>query len=475
MTERKVGSSGYDDMFDDEALAKKLKEEDETIVGMAINKEYARWAHQATNPADLFRKPEALEDMLVIDASYGNFGALFASSLLAELGAEVIRIEPPEGDSARRMTPYGMMINDSGLPYIVEGRNKFHITLNLKTQEGVNLFKRLVRKADVLIESFKPGYLAGLGVGYEQLSADNPGLIYCPVHSYGQFGEASEEFGNQPDYDIIGQARGVVMSITGEPDLDPEVPPQYKRPLKHGNWMGWYVGGAWAAFGIQAAMLYKRKTGKGQVVDVAPPEGLLSISNYVMQYFHMSGNEMPRAGNFDYAVFPYTYVKCKDGYTFMSGFTDPNWAALCEIMNRPDLQSRFPTIKERLTPENQPKIQHEIEKFTENYTADEILQMLTEYSRRPDKKGTVVTGRLETPLDVLERSHWKVRETFVQRHDPYYGDVLVQNSSFKAMSKTPGRIKWICRPIGGDNEFIYQKYLGLGGRRLEALKGKGVV
>lgn len=446
------------------------------IIGMAIHPEYARWVYEHTNPADVFRKPEALDDMLVVDASYGSFAGLFASSLLAEMGAEVIRVEPPGGDIARKMSPYGMMIKDTGLPYLVDGgRNKFHITCNLETEEGRRLFRRLVRKADVLIETFKPGYLASLGLGYEQLSADNPGLIYCAIHSYGHFGEDMELFGNQPDYDIIAQARGVIMSITGEPDLDPEVPGEYKRPLKHGNWMGWYVGGAWAAYGIGMAMFYKRRTGKGQFIDCSPPEGLLSISNYVIQYYHMSGNEMPRAGNYDYAVFPYTYVRCKDGYTFISGFTDPNWAALCEIMNRPDLQERFPTIKERLTPENQPIIQHEIEKFTEKYTSDELLEMITAYSRRPDKKGTVVTGRLETPKDVLERDHWKDRMAFVIVDDPHYGKLLVQNSSFNAMTLTPGRIKWLCRPVGADNEYIYQKYLGLGKSTLKALAEQGVL
>lgn len=449
--------------------------DDKKIVGMAINEEFARWAHRETSPDDVSGKPEALDDTLVIDASHGSFAGLFASSILAEMGAEVIRIEPPGGDLARKMTPYGMMVGDSGLAYITEGRNKFHITLDLTKEKGRKLFSSLSAKAGVLIETFKPGYLENLGIGYRQLRETNPGLIYCGIHSYGLCGQDAERHANQPGYDIVDQARGVIMSITGEPDLDPEIPQGYKRPLKHGNWMGWYAGGAWAAFGTLTAMFHKRRTGKGQLVDCSPPEGLLSISNYVMQYFHMSGQQMPRAGNYDYAVFPYTYVKCKDGYTFISGFTDPNWTALCEILDRPDLKEQFPTIKERLTPENQPKIQHEIEKFTTRFTSDEILEMIQNYARRPDKKGTVVSGRLETPQDVLGREHWTARKTFIKHKDPYYGEVLIPNSSFKAMSRTPGRVKWICRPVGADNEFIYQKYLGVGGTRLKELKQEGVV
>ena len=144
-------------------------------------------------------------------------------------------------------------------------------------------------------------------------------------------------------------------------------------------------------------------------------------------------------------------------------------------MNRPDLQQKYPTIKERLTPQNQPTIQHEIETFTEKYTADEIQDMVYQYSKREDKKGTVVTGRLESPRDVLQREHWKERKTFIKWKDPYYGELLIQNSSFKAMTKTPGRVKWVCRPIGADNEFIYQKYLGMGRGRIEAMREEGVM
>jgi len=361
------------------------------------------------------------------------------------------------------------------LGYIVEGRNKHHVTLDIAREEGKKLLLGLARKADVLIHTFKPGYLEALGLGYGSLRESNPGLIFTAIHTYGQFGGDSETYSNQPDYDIVDQARGVIMSVTGEPDLDPAVPDAYKKPLKQGNWMGWYAGGAWAAFGIQTAMLHKRKTGKGQFIDASPPEGLMAISNYVMQYFHMSGEQMPRAGNYDYAVFPYTYVKCRDGFTFISGFSDPNWSALCEIMNRPDLRERFPSIRERLTPENQPTIQHEIEQFTVRYTSEEIQQMITAYSKKPDKKGTVVSGRLETSGDVLQREHWDVRKTFVRVNDPNYGEVLVQNSTFKSMSKTPGRIKWVCRPIGADNESIYRKHLGLDGGLLRELKENGIV
>ena len=445
------------------------------IVGVSVSEEYARWAYEQTRPDQIYEKPEALKDLLVLDLSYGNFAGLFASSILAEAGANVIRIEPPEGDIARKMTPNGIMIKDTGLAYLAEARNKLHITLDLKMERGREIFEKLARKAHVIIETFKPGRLDSMGIGYLQLREQNPGLIYCAIYSYGHFGEESERHGMQPDYDIIAQARGVIMSVTGEPDLDPQVPKEYKRPLKHGNWMGWYVGGAWAAFGINAALLYKAKTGNGQFLDCSPPEGLMCISNYVMQYYHITGELMPRAGNYDYAVFPYTYERCKDGYVFIGAYSDPSWRALCEIMERPDLAKRFPTPKERLDARNQPVIQHEIEKFTVRFNSEDLLNMVDEYNKRPDRKGVVVMGRLESPKEILEREHWRLRHTFHKDHDPYYGELLVQNSTLKSMSRTPGRIKWICRKIGADNYQVYQEYLGMDKEVVDNLKSEGII
>src|SRR5512141_983747 len=152
------------------------KMDDSNIVGLSANREYAKWAHRETNPEEVSRKPEALDGLLVLDLSHGSFAGLFASSLLAEMGAEVIRVEPPGGDLARKMTPYGMMVGDAGLGYLVEARNKFHITLDITTDKGRDLLAKLTKHADVLIDTFKPGYLDSLGLGYRHLSEANPGL-----------------------------------------------------------------------------------------------------------------------------------------------------------------------------------------------------------------------------------------------------------------------------------------------------------
>jgi len=287
--------------------------------------EWIEFARKLTDPKEDKDKDDALRGFRVLDVSYGNFAALFASSILSELGAEVIRIEPPEGDIARKMSPYGIFLKGTGLAYVVEGRNKYHITLNLRCEEGREIYLKLIKKSDVVIESFKPGEADSLGIGYRRLKNLNPRIIYASISSSGYFGSDVKSI---PDYDLIDQARSTVMAVTGEAEFDESVPEEYKVPLRMGNWMGWYTGGAWTAYAILLALFYRERSGRGQFIDVVPSEALMRHANYNIQYYHESGNTVPRAGPYDPAVFAYTVVKAKDGYVFIAGYSDENWKGL---------------------------------------------------------------------------------------------------------------------------------------------------
>lgn len=439
---------------------------------MKNQNEYFEWAKSIADPKDVNQKQEALNGIRVIDISTGNFGALFCSSILAELGAEVIRVEPPGGDVCRKMTPEGILHKGTGLAYLVEGRNKFHITLNLEEEEGKEILKKLVKKADVLIESFKPGEADEMGIGYKDLEKINESLIYAAFSSTGQFGS---DVRKQYDYDIIDQAISTVMSVTGEAEFDPSVPEEYKVPLRMGNWMGWYTGGAWGAYAILIALFYRLKTGKGQFIDISPGEALLRHANYNIQYYHESGKIVPRVGPYDPAVFAYTVVRAKDRYVFIAGYSDINWKGLTNLIGRPELFERYPTPKERLKFENQIEMRKEIQKWAEKRTSDEILKMATEYSIDKTKPGTVVVGSVYSPKETSELENWYERDILKWFTDPYYGKLLIQGSSFGKMSETPGRIKWCCRPVGADNIYIYTKILGFDARKLRELKKKGII
>ncbi len=432
---------------------------------------WPEYARALTDPTRAREKPEALDDLLVLDVSSANLAGLFASSILAEFGATVLRIEPPEGDLARRFGPEGRAHQETGLGYLVEGRNKHHITLNLRVPEGRDLFRRLARKADVVIESFKPGEMDAWGIGYRQLSAEQSGLIYLAISTYGQFGpRASAAI---PDYDLTDQALSGVPYVTGEME-GPEGPAPHAVPTRQGAWTGWYVGGAWGAFSTLTALAWRAVSGRGQFLDVAPGEGEMRLTDYAMHWYHADGQVWERAGAFNISVFPYTLIKTRDGYAFIAGFSDANWTGLTNIMGRPDLRERFPTIRDRLAPENQPLIHAELQAWSSQLTAQEVLDKVMDYMLNKRGPGTVATAKVNTPEDTLAEAHWWERGVFQKVEDADYGLLQLQAPPWK-MSRTPPRVKWACRPVGADNAAVYARHLGLGPSALAALKAKGVI
>lgn len=429
------------------------------------------YARVLTDPARARAHPEALDDLLVLDCSQANFAGLFASSILAEFGATVIRIEPPGGDPARGFTPEGRTHRDSGLAYLVEGRNKHHVTLNLEHPEGRLLLRRLAAQADVFIETSLPGVMDGWGLGYRQLSQLNERLIYVAISTYGQFGPRAAA--PIPDHDITNQALSGVAYITGEPD-GPEGPQPYAVPTRQGSWAGWYFGGAWAAFATLAALAWRAASGQGQFCDISPAEGAMRVSDYGVHWYHSHRQVTERTGAFNISVFPYTLVRTRDGYSFIAGFSDVNWTGLTNIMGRPDLRERFPTIRDRLAADKQPAIHRELEAWSSSLTSQEILERVMDYMLNRRGPGTVATARVNSPRDTLEEAHWWERGVFQRVDDPHYGTLLLQAPPWK-MSRTPPRLKWACRPIGADNHLIYTRYLGLPPSELQALRDRGAV
>lgn len=264
-------------------------------------KPWDEWIREHDDPKYARKKPEALDDLWVIDCSYANMAGAFCSSILAEMGANVIKIEPPTGDPARKFTPFGVTHKGEGLGYLNEGRNKYHITLNLESEEGREIFKKLAKKMDVVIESFLPGTMDEWCIGYRQLRENNPGLIYCAIYTYGQYGPKASC--GKADVDVIDQAMSGVTYVSGEYVEDPSDPKEWEVPTKQGNWMGWYCGGAYAAFAILVALHYRNKTGKGQMIDLSPAEAYGRMINYNLTYYQAYGETVERVGNLDAGVF----------------------------------------------------------------------------------------------------------------------------------------------------------------------------
>ncbi len=427
------------------------------------------WAERHTDPADVRKKDEALEGTIVLDLSHGNFAGLFCSSTLGEFGAKVIRVEPPGGDVARKFSPFGLKVRDTGFAYIAEARNKYHITLNLETEKGRTLLASLARKADFLVDTFPPDYMDRLGVGYRRLSPENPGLIYVAINTFGLYGEEAAK--GRKSSDVVAQALSGLVNITGQPSNGSSA--EHAVPTKHGNWMAWYSGGGFASFAALSALHFRNRTGKGQLIDVSEAESLMRFLDYNCLWYHALGQNRERVGNFDPAVFPYTYVRTRDGYTFLAGFSDINWFALTSIMGDEELRAKFPSIFERLKLDNEKQIFEALEKWAKDLTSDEILSKVQQYDRTVGK-GVVATGRVNSPEDTANEDNWWKRKVFKKIIDPYYGEILLQMPPWK-MSETPPRVKTVCRPVGGDNDYIFSKYLGIGPSELSNLKEEGVL
>lgn len=436
---------------------------------------FTDWAKDATEPRSAAAKPEALAGLGVVEHCPGHFGGMVAASILAEFGASVIKVEPPGGDPLRKVAPEGISVNGTGLPFLAEARNRRYVTLALGRAEGRDLFRRLGRSADVVISSDSQEALEDAGIGYLSLRRDRPELIYLALSTYGTFGPDADR--PVRDSDILCQALSGAPHIVGDPE-EGEGPPQaHQAPTRLGNWHGAFVQGLWGAFGALAALAFRRVAGRGQFIDVAGAEGLMQFTDYNMTWMHTAGKARGRLGNYDPAVFPYTYIRCRDGYTFMAAYNDEAFDSLMHIIGRPELgqDPRFSTPAGRVRLENEKALLAILEEWSGNLTADEILKAVEGYTSRKSGPGAaVVTGRVNRPLETLSEENWRERGCFVRPAVPGYGEMLFAAPPWK-MSGTPPRWKSGCRPPGADNRDVYTGDLGMSEEEYLRLTAAGVI
>jgi crotonobetainyl-CoA:carnitine CoA-transferase CaiB-like acyl-CoA transferase len=429
---------------------------------------WAEWIRQAEDPARAAEKPEALDGLLVLDCSVGHYGGHVLGGFLGELGAEVVKLEPPEGDPARAWGPLDATAAGDGLAFLAEGRNRAYATLNLAHPEGQALLRGLAPRADVLIEGFPPGWMDSWGIGYRQLQPLNPRLVYVALSTHGQFGPRAAE-GGGPEYDLIDQALSGLAFLTGEPGDDrPE-----SGPTRVGSWISAYAQAAWAGAATLAALHWRDQPGGGgQMIDVSGAEALMRYLEYTLLLYHTRQDVRQRMGIYDLAVSVYTFVPVKDGWAFIAGYTDPNFGAICRIMGRPELASdpRFKTTLDRTKPENRVALREEIARWSVNHTASEILARVL----ADPGPGVVVFGPVNRPTQTLAEAHWWERGCFGRVEDPVYGSLLLALPAWR-MTRTPPRLKVPGRPVGHDNGRVYARYCGFGPERLAELRSKGII
>ena len=398
----------------------------------------------------------ALENLTVLDLTRVLAGP-FCTMMLADMGANVIKIEIPNGgDDTRAYPPFrehNLQGERESLYFANLNRNKKGVTLNLKAPEGKEIFKKLVQKADIVVENYRPGVMDKLGLGYEVLKELNPRIIYAAVSGFGCYGP----YHLRPGYDILAQAMGGMMAITG---------PKGGGPTRAGSALGDILGGLHITIGILAAVNARTITGRGQRVDVSLMDSVIAATENTALKYLESGQIPPRMGNRYAAVSPYDGFRCKDGVVIIACGNQKLYNKLCnEILQRPDMitDPRFADMPGRL--KYQDDIQVVIEDWLKDKTMHEATDILLAHG--------IPAGPILDISQILADPHVKEREMFVEMDHPTLGHITVNGCAIKLMETKPA-VRTPAPALGQDNRAVYQGMLGLGEAECAALQEKQV-
>ncbi|WP_085340582.1 CaiB/BaiF CoA transferase family protein [Aquidulcibacter paucihalophilus] len=376
----------------------------------------------------------------------------FCGQILGDLGAEVIKVEPPgQGDPLRE---WGTVKKDGhGVWFPIVARNKKCITLDLRKEAGQAVLKDLVKEADFLLENFRPGTLEKWGLGYDALSALNPGLIMIRVSGYGQTGPNSHKAG----YASVGEAMGGLRYVMGEPD---------RMPSRAGISIGDSLAATYAAIGALAALEHRRTTGRGQIVDSAIYEACFAMMESLVPDYHFGGYIRERTGSFLPKIAPSNIYPASDGMLILAANQDTVWRRLAEAMGQPELADdpRFLTHVAR--GENQAKLDALISAWTLNMTCVELEAVCEAHG--------VPCGRIYRAPDMLADPHFAAREAIVTVEHPELGPFPMPNV-FPKLSGTPGNVRWTGPELGSHTTEVLATLLGYDEDTIASLKGAGVI
>lgn len=374
----------------------------------------------------------------------------FCGQLLGDMGADVIKLEPPGQGDPMRVWGRG----DYPLWWEVVARNKRAVSCNLREREGQALARRLIGKADILIENFRPGTLEKWGLSPETLMADNPGLIIVRVSGYGQSGPYSARAG----FGGIGEAMGGWRAIVGDPD---------RPPSRMGVSIGDSLAATYGAMGALAALNHRHATGKGQIVDSALYEAVLQVMESLVPEYVASGYVRERSGSVLPGIAPSNVYPCKDGEYLIGANQDTVFGRLCDAMGRPELAKDPRYVNHVARGKHQEELDALVGDWTKTLTIAELEDKMV--------AAGVPAGRLYRPQDMLDDPHFQAREAIIGVPHPRWGEVKMQNV-FPKLSATPGSVRRRApETIGQDNADVYGEMLGLDEAALAELQARGII
>ena len=390
-----------------------------------------------------------LDGITVIDAATLFAGPL-AATVLGDFGAEVIKVEHPKGDPSRS---HGWAREGVGLWWKMLGRNKRCVTLSLSKPEGAELFTKLARGADVLIESFRPGTLERWDLGYEQLSEENPGLVLARVTGFGQFGPYS----NRPGFGTIAESMSGFAHVTGQPDGPPTLPP---FGLADG------IAALATACAILMALRARDATGRGQVVDLAIIEPIFTVLGPQPIAYDQLGVVQERTGNRSNNNAPRNTYQTKDGKWVAISTSAQNIAErVMRLVGRPEFieEPWFQKGSERA--KHADELDEAVGSWISERTTDEVVEAFEE--------ANAAITPIYNIADIMHDPQYQALDSIITVNDAELGPIKMQNVLFR-LSETPGEVKWSGPQLGEHNEEVYGE-LGMDKERLEELKAEGVI
>ncbi|WP_433183161.1 CaiB/BaiF CoA transferase family protein [Actinoallomurus sp. CA-150999] len=392
----------------------------------------------------------ALEGVRVLDLSRILSGP-FASMILADLGADVIKVEDTrKGDDTRQWGP--PFQGDDAAYFLSVNRNKRSISVDLKTEKGRDAVQRLADRADVLLENFRPGTAARLGLGYEELSARNPGLVYASISGYGHTGPYAERAG----YDAIAQAMSGIMSVTGESG---------GSPVRMGTSGADLGAGMWAVIGVLAALNARRQTGRGQHVDISLLDGQVAWLTYVAGGYFATGETPRRYGSAHPSIVPYQALPTADGHLMVAVGNDGLWRRFADAVGLGHLADdpRFATNPDRV--QNREELLTLLEEALAARTSDEWTEILTEAG--------VPAGPINTVPEALSHPQVLAREMVVETEHPGAGRLRMLGSPIK-LSAQPPAVRSAPPGLGEHTDEVLAE-LGLTAEEIAAMREEGAI
>jgi CoA:oxalate CoA-transferase len=400
-------------------------------------------------------KKRALDGIRVIDLSH-VLAAPTATMMLGDLGAEIIHVEPPQGDDAREYGPYiGQVDIDHSGYFISLNRNKKSLVLNLKHPQGEKILSELIKVADVLVENYRPGTLKDLGFSWDDMQGLNPRIIYASISGFGH--DTLPEYASRPSYDIVAQAYSGLMSITG---------PENGPPCRVGSSIGDIIAGHQAVIGILAALYSRKVTGRGQYYDGSMVDGLFSILENAVMRYTVNGEIAEPLGTAHPTITPFEAIQTRDSWLVIPIGNDKMWARFCAVLGCPDLSqdARFKTNNLRSTHRKELSeiLNQEMKK---KRTAEWIVIFDTE---------SLPYSPINNIQQICDDPYIKYRQMLVEIDQPGIGKMKVVGSPIR-LSENPGEVYAGAPLLGQHTEEILGGLLKMTQGEIETLRKEGVI